>query len=171
MYQDVGRLTEHRFAHSLSEAPTNSSHADSGSFESASSPPVLPVKVRPHPRQTHLWVPSASRPRLATCEQPHLGHSPGSRADPPATSDSLILSASSSLSSAGSASASCSMLLSIRASCPSVSWSNRRLAGDPDINTRTGLTAIKVFTHQCRWWLCLESHTKRNLTAQYGTDM
>ena len=33
MYQDVGRLTEHRFAHSLSEAPssvapTNSSHAD-----------------------------------------------------------------------------------------------------------------------------------------------
>lgn len=64
-------------------APTNSSHAGSGSFESASSPPVLSARVRPHPRQTHLWVPSASRPRLATREQPHLGHSPGSPAGPP----------------------------------------------------------------------------------------
>lgn len=84
MYQEVGRPAGHRLAHSLSEAPssvasTNSSQAPSGSFESASRPPV---------------------------------HSASSR-----------------LSSAGSASASRGMLLSIRASCPSVSWSNRRLAG------------------------------------------
>ena len=45
----------------------------SGSFESATSPSVLAVNVLPHPRQSHRWVPSASRPRLTTRGHPHLG--------------------------------------------------------------------------------------------------
>ena len=30
--------------------------------------------------------------------------------------------------------------------------------------------SIFVFTHQCRWWLCHDSLTKRNSAAQCGTQ-
>lgn len=69
--------------------------------------PVLAVKDLPQPRQSHLWAPPASRPRLTTQPQPHLGQASGSPARPAwATSDSLIASASCRLSASPRESAS-----------------------------------------------------------------
>lgn len=154
MHQDVGRLTEHPAFHSPREvssgesvAPTNSSPARDSLDSASSHPPPRWACARTHVRPN--WVLSRSYPPLTTCKQPCLGHSSGSPDGSPATSVSLVLLASSHLSPAGSTSAPYSILLFIRASSPSLSWSKRRRAGSPDAYIRTCLTANPE--HLNRW--------------------
>ena len=91
--------TRQAAAQSLSVAPETmraaySAQVGPSSLLEASTLPVVPRKVLPHPRHSHRWAPSASRPRRTTCGQPHRGQQGGSPASPEASASMTASSAS-----------------------------------------------------------------------------
>ena len=100
--------TPHPAAAPRSVAPASMSsaqraHVAAGSLVVPSTRPVDARKLRPHPRQSLLCAPSASRPLLTVRGQPHLGHAAGGSSSAPAgISPATASSSSPSISSRSS---------------------------------------------------------------------